>query len=649
MGESLDVLEALNPAQRQAVSAARGPVVILAGAGTGKTTTITHRIAHQVMSGAFDASQILAVTFTTKAAAELQRRLAKLGVAEVEARTFHSAALSQLSRSWSRHSGLDVPSVLDHKARVISTLANALPAPHKFLPRRELAGEIEWAKNRLIPPTRYLEQLGDHVPPIPAELMLRIYEGYERRKGSMGSIDFEDILALAIRMYDEHPEAAEELRSRLHAFTVDEFQDVNPLQAALLDRWLGDRDDLCVVGDDYQTIYSFTGATPDYLLGVTERFPHATVVRLEENYRSTPEILRVANELAERMGGAAKTLAATHPSGPEPVARALPSESAEVDSVVAAVRRLRTEMSVPDEQIAILYRINARSELFEEAFAAAAIPYQVRDGAFLRRPGPRAAIAKLKRAKGDGAQETVVAVTDALGYDPASESDADEEITRQSDLARLRELAEEFDDAHPGADPAAFVEELSRRFSPEHDGRGVNLITYHRAKGLEFDAVFLPRLIDGELPYRSGKVKADPEEERRLLYVGITRARRFLFLTWSTDGRTGPSPFLMELGLVQVRARPSRPSAARTAIAPRAGGRLMDRLKEWRRRRASADGVPAYVVFQDRTLSEIAEQMPSDWADLAAISGVGPAKLERYADEILALVKDARPTGRPTA
>jgi DNA helicase-2/ATP-dependent DNA helicase PcrA len=490
----------------------------------------------------------------------------------------------------------------------------------------------------MIPPGRYLDELADHEPPIPAELMLRVYDGYERRKCSMGRLDFEDMLGLVLRLFDEHPEAAERVRSRFAAFTVDEYQDVNPLQAALLERWLGDRDDLCVVGDDYQTIYAFTGASPSHLLGFTTRFPHATVVRLEENYRSTPEVLELANRLATRLGGFRKTLRATRPSGPPPLARAEPDEEAEVGAVVQAVWRLHQEEDVPLEEIAVLYRINARSEPFEEAFAAAAIPYQVRDGAFLRRPGPRAVLQRLKRsgARAGSVAEAVEAITDQLGYDPEAAPDADEEVTRQSDLGRMRSLAAEFERAG-GGDAAAFASELAGRFSTEHSGRGVNLLTYHRAKGLEFDAVFLPRLLDGELPFRSGRARAEPEEERRLLYVGITRARRYLFLTWPSAGRARPSPFLDEMELA-----PSAPSRARAAQGPAVtvgrGGALFDRLKEWRRKRANADGVPAYVVFHDRTLAEIAERHCKDWADLAAISGVGPAKLERYADEVLAVV-----------
>jgi len=200
----------------------------------------------------------------------------------------------------------------------------------------------------------------------------------------------------------------------------------------------------------------------------------------------------------------------------------------------------------------------------------------------------------------------------------------------------LRALAHEFVVAQPTGDLAGFVEELGRRFSTEHAGRGVNLLTYHRAKGLEFDAVFLPRLLDGELPFRSGRAKADPDEERRLLYVGITRARRYLFLTWPTDGKAKPSPFLEELE-VRSAATPSKRAGTPVRQPPR-GGPLFDRLKAWRHSRAQADGVPAYVVFHDKTLEEIAERRPRDWADMAAISGVGPAKLERYGDEVLAVV-----------
>jgi ATP-dependent DNA helicase UvrD/PcrA len=639
-----EVVAGLNPAQREAALAVRGPVAILAGAGTGKTTTITHRIAAQVRGGAFPAASILAVTFTEKAAGELKARLRALGVEGVQARTFHSAALRQLWELWQRHTGEPLPEVLDSKAPLIYSLANALPPPYKFLPRRELAGEIEWAKNRMIPAERYVTALAEHEhePPIPADLMDRVFAGYERRKRSMRRLDFEDMLGLAVRLFDERPEALLEVRSRFTAFTVDEYQDVNPLQAALLDRWLGGRDELCVVGDDYQTIYAFTGASPTYLLEFPDRFPGARIVRLEENYRSTPQVLGLANRLAPKLGGFRKRLRASVGPGPNPTIRAVPDSVAEVDYVVQEIRRLRLD-GVEDEEIAVLYRINARSEPFEEAFAESGIPYQVRDGAFLRRPGLRAVLAKLKKdSAAERAMPAVERATLAVGYDPDGEPDSDDEATRQADLARMRALAEEFEAAHPEGDAAAFAAELSRRFSTEESGRGVNLLTYHRAKGLEYDAVFLPRLLDFELPFRSGRSKADPEEERRLLYVGITRARRHLHLTWPLDGRGGPSPFLRELGIrppAEERRSRKLPAPA-TAVSVTAGGPLFDSLREWRRRRSAADGVPAYVVFHDSTLSAIAERRPGSRAELARISGVGPTKLDRYADEVLALVTE---------
>jgi DNA helicase-2/ATP-dependent DNA helicase PcrA len=635
------IVSALNPAQREAALATRGPVVILAGAGTGKTTTVTHRIAVQVASGAFAADRILAVTFTEKAAGEMKGRLADLGVQGVEARTFHAAALSQLGRLWERHTDEPLPAVLDSKAPVLASLANALPPPHRFLPRRELAGEIEWAKNRMIGPDTYTAGIRRerHEPPIPADLMLGIFRGYEQRKQRMGRIDFEDMLGLAVRLFDEHPAAMAEIHARHHAFTVDEYQDVNPLQQALLERWLGDRDDVCVVGDDYQTIYAFTGASPQHLLGFPARYPDARIVRLQENYRSTPQVLTVANALTPTLGGFAKTLTATRPDGPNPTARECPDPEGEVSFVVGEVLRLLRQ-GTPLERMAVLYRINARSERYEEAFAAAGVPYQVRDGAFLRRPGPRAVLAGLRREAGDVAS-AVESVTDALGYDPTMQPDAEEEVTRQADLGRMRALAGEFAEAHPDGGPSGFLAELANRFAVERTGRGVNLLTFHRSKGLEFDAVFLPRLLAGELPFKRGRTEADPEEERRLLYVGITRARTWLYLSWAREAKTAPSPFLRELGLAPAAAarhagRPasrSVPGSAQSVRDP-----LFDQLRDWRKRRATTDGVPAYVVFHDKTLAEIATTRPKDWADLSAISGVGEKKLDLYADDVLEIV-----------
>jgi ATP-dependent DNA helicase UvrD/PcrA len=374
----------LNAEQRRAVEAVRGPVCILAGAGSGKTTTITCRIANQVATGAFSASQVLAVTFTDKAAGEMRSRVERLGVAGVRASTFHSAALSQL-----RYFRPDaVGRILASKALMLRQIANSLPAPYKFRPAGDLATEIEWARNRRISVQRYPRALDGHVPPIPAELMAGVYERYELRKREQGLMDFEDLLERAIDIFvDEH--AAAEFRERYLAFTVDEYQDVNLLQQTLLDCWLGPRDDLCVVGDDYQSIYGFTGATPEYLLGVAERFPHAAVIRLEENYRSTPQVLELANRLVPNLGGAEKVLRAVRPDGLEPEVRPFATQEAEGAFLVERIGAA----GCPLEEIVLLCRTHARLADFEEVLHEAGIPSQ--GAAFLEREAARRLLRQL--------------------------------------------------------------------------------------------------------------------------------------------------------------------------------------------------------------------------------------------------------------
>ncbi|MFY9585988.1 MAG: ATP-dependent helicase, partial [Actinomycetota bacterium] len=378
------VADDLNDQQREAVQAVRGPVCILAGAGTGKTTTITHRIANQVATGAFTADDILAVTFTEKAAREMGIRLARLGVEGVRARTFHAEALAQFRRFSS-----ETPEILGAKGQLLHAIARNLPPPYKFMPLRDLATEIEWAKNRRLGPDRYLESLDDHEPPIPPDLMYRVFVEYERRKNKAGRIDFEDLLEGTLRLLTEDERAASIVRARYRAFTVDEYQDVNLLEQSLLEVWTGRRADVCVVGDDYQSIFGFTGASPHYLLSFPDRNPGCRVIRLEHNYRSTPEVLAVANRLSPAMHGSSKTLVATRTPGPPPTFRGFATGAEEVAWIVAETRQLHESEALPWEQIAILHRINGRSEDFEEAFSQARIPFQVRDGAFLRRPAAR--------------------------------------------------------------------------------------------------------------------------------------------------------------------------------------------------------------------------------------------------------------------
>jgi DNA helicase-2/ATP-dependent DNA helicase PcrA len=607
------ILAGLNDEQRAAVEAPRGPVCILAGAGTGKTTTITRRIAWQVATGAFAPAEVVAVTFTDKAAGQLRARLAALGVEGVRASTFHSAALALVRRF-----GGESQRILPTKALLLRQIANRLPAPYKFRPAADLATEIEWAKNRRLTPETYASSVGGHDPPIPVDLMLRVFREYERRKSDAGQIDFEDLLERAVSLLEQDAGAAALVRERWRAFTVDEYQDVNLLQQALLDQWLGDGDELCAVGDDWQSIYGFTGASPQWLLGLPQRFPHARVIRLEESYRSTPQVVALANRLAPKL----RTQLA---DGPE-------VEIAPAVDVAARVAELAAG-GVPLEEQAVLVRTNARAVDFEEAFHDRGIPFQ--GASLLDRDAARRLLRRLPREDGPPG-EVVRALALAEGWlehpppppeaarssgraaaaSPATlpaQKLGDREQTRQADLARLVRLAASFEGTTD-----AFAASLHERFGASA-GRGVHLLTLHRAKGLEFDAVFLPRLDEGELPIRRG----DVDEERRLLYVGITRARKHLVLTWSGK----PSRFLREL---------TDQAMAGNVVAGH--GPAFESLKAWRLARSREDEVPAYVVFNNATLAEIADRQPQTLAELALVSGVGPAKLERYGEEVLRVI-----------
>lgn len=542
------------------------------------------------------------MTFTDKAAGELRTRLRVLGADGVRASTFHSAALALL-----RHFHGDPGRILASKAILLRRIGNGLPGAYRFRPAGDLATEIEWAKNRRLTPDTYHDWLGDHEPPIPPDLSLRVFREYERRKNAEGLLDFEDLLERTARLLESDDGARAAVRERWRSFTVDEYQDVNLLQQSLLDLWLGDRDDLCAVGDDYQAIYGFTGASAEWLLALPQRFPHARVVRLERNYRSTAQVLELANRLVLRLGGSAKTLTPTLPDGPEPlVGPAL--------SVVAHVRRLHAER-LPLEQMAVLVRTNARTSEFEEAFHEAGIPFQ--GASLLARDAARQLLKGLRGRHGPAAEIVrELAVRQGLLAE-VPEKLGEREQTRQADLARVVRLADEF-----AGEVDGFVELLHERFG-ESAGRGVHLLTLHRAKGLEWDAVLLPRVEEGELPVRRG----DVAEERRLFYVGLTRAKRHLLVTW--EGK--PSRFLDELGV--RAAAPAQPKRDRTALEQTPA---VQALREWRLARARADEVPAYVVFNDRTLAELVARTPRTLAELAAVPGIGPAKLERYGPELLA-------------
>ena len=649
----------LNPAQREAVETTVGPLCILAGAGSGKTRVISRRVAYAIATGAVHPSHVLVVTFTDKAANEMRERLAALGFPGVQAQTFHAAAFRQLRYFWSRLSDSRLPEVLDSKAPLLAPLQRSLPGGYKFTAVKDLADELEWAKARRLDPSSYqatVEAMG-RTPPIPGDLFAGLFRRYERAKERAGRIDFEDMLVRMLEGFETREDVAEEFRGQYRWFSVDEYQDTNPLQQALLDAWLGERRDLAVVGDEDQTIYTFTGATSEYLTGFSRRFPEAQVVRLEDNYRSSPEVLALANRLLAatpgRRSDRAKRLVATRPSGPEPTVAAFENDEREVEAVVAEVGRL-VRSGVDLDEVAMLLRTNAQIPRFEEALAAAGIRYQVRGELFFRRTEVLRAIGVLRsrtaRSAGGGLVDALEAIWfERFGFRRDEEPDGEEARQRHASLVTLLGIAERVGDE---AGIAGFLEEMGRRAAQEAEGTGggVNLLTYHRAKGLEFDAVLLPAVEEGLLPIRQASTPPEVAEERRLLYVGLTRARVHLWLSWAARraGASGreqsrkPSRFLDDLvppGAGRVRPRAVASGMTKTGRASvRADGPLAEQLRAWRRKRAEADGVPAYVVFNDRTLAALSERQPRSRGELLAVAGIGPRKLDKYGDELLALL-----------
>ena len=553
--------------------------------------------------------------------------------------------------------------MLGSKAPLLAPLQRSLPGGYKFTAIKDLADELEWAKARRLDPSSYqaaIEAMG-RTPPIPGDLFAGVFRRYERAKERAGRIDFEDMLVRMLEGFESREDVAEEFRGQYRWFSVDEYQDTNPLQQALLEAWLGERRDLAVVGDEDQTIYTFTGATSEYLTGFARRFPEAQVVRLEDNYRSSPEVLALANRLLAATPGRrpdrGKRLVATRPSGPEPTVAAFENAEREVRAVVAEVGRLAGAGVDPDE-VAVLVRTNAQIPPFEEALAAAGIRYQVRGELFFRRTEVLRAIGVLRsrtaRAAGGGLVDALEAIWfERFGFRRDEEPDGEEARQRHASLVTLLGIAERVGDE---AGIAGFLEEMGRRAAQEAEGTGggVNLLTYHRAKGLEFDAVLLPAVEEGLLPIRQASTPAEVAEERRLLYVGLTRARVHLWLSWAARraGASGreqsrkPSRFLDDLvppGAGRVRPRAVASGMTRTGRASvRADGPLAEQLRAWRRKRAEADGVPAYVVFNDRTLAALSERQPRSRGELLAVEGIGPSKLDKYGDELLALLAPAR-------
>ena len=693
------LLAGLDDEQREAVLAGRGPVCVLAGAGTGKTRTITHRIAHLVAGGHVAAGQVLAVTFTQRAAGEMRSRLRGLDdvaqtgarVGAVQAMTFHAAARRQLRYFWPRVVGDTGWQLLDRKFSVVAQAASRAGLQVSTDDVRDLAGEIEWAKASLISPEDYpaaVASAGRDIP-LDAAKVAGIYAGYETlkaRRDGVALLDFDDLLLHTAAAIENDAAVAEEFRDRYRCFVVDEYQDVTPLQQRVLDAWLGERDDLTVVGDANQTIYSFTGASPRYLLDFSRRFPDAAVVRLERDYRSTPQVVSLANRVIAaargRVAGSKLHLVGQRDPGPVPSFDDYPDEVAEAVAVAKSIKRLVESGTAPAE-IAVLYRINAQSEVYEEALTEAGVPFQVRGGeGFFSRQEIRQALLALQRVSERGSEDTVGELPElvrqvleplGLSAQPPAGTRARE---RWEALTALAELVDAEVAARPSLDLPALLAELRLRADARHPPvvQGVTLASLHAAKGLEWDAVFLVGLADGTLPISHalahGAESEPVEEERRLLYVGITRARVHLALSWALSrnpgGRQSRKPARFLNGIAPQTAadpgpvKPRRPrgAAARCRICNKAlstpaavmlrrcetcaadiDDELLLRLKDWRLRVAKELKVPAYVVFTDNTLIAIAELLPADDAALVAIPGIGARKLEQFGPDVLEMVR----------
>jgi DNA helicase-2/ATP-dependent DNA helicase PcrA len=548
-----EILAALDGDQREVALATRGPVCVIAGAGTGKTRAITHRIAYAAAIGTMDPSKVLALTFTARAAGEMRTRLRSLGVPTVAARTVHSAALKQLIYFWPTVFGGRTPDLMNSKTPFLTEAVNRadLTGEIRISSRetmRDIATEIEWAKVSQVAPIDYLDQVNARSmkPRIKAEHIAAIYVAYESLKKQELAIDFEDVLLLTSAMLEEERSVRERVQDQYRFFTVDEYQDISPIQQRLINAWLGSRKDICVVGDPAQTIYSFAGATPVFLNTFTQRFPEAEVIRLSTGYRSTPEITFAANALL-RNSSMGQELTASNDHGLHPSVDGYKDESAEIAGILSQITALLSEGTAPQE-IAILARTNSQLKGVERAMNSKGLPYQVRSTErFFERQDVRDFLKQVRQAS--------VLPTEGATWIDELRTIAQPYLTGESidGIAALLHLGRELD-SDDGFTPKTlrgFLREVEDRVTQNNPPTMpvVTLATLHAAKGLEWERVFLMGASEGILPLETGSTgtsDAVVSEERRLFYVGMTRAKVDLHISY----RGLPSRFLRESGLL---------------------------------------------------------------------------------------------------
>jgi DNA helicase-2/ATP-dependent DNA helicase PcrA len=665
---SAQILAGLNDEQRTAVTSDARVLVIRAGAGSGKTRVLTRRIAYGAVNDLLDPRRVLALTFTRKAAGELNHRLRQLGLRQsAAAGTFHAIALAQLRQKWEER-GEAAPTLLDRK---VGFVARLVPRVNDRTTPLDLVSEIEWAKARRILPDAYAKAAVENgrKPPMEPERVARVYEDYEAAKAKRNLIDFDDILILCGRMLQRDRNASEAFRWSFRHIFVDEFQDVNPLQFALLKVFVGPEPDLCVVGDSRQAIYAWNGADSSYLDKFDEHFPGAKSVALHQNYRSTPEILRCASALLPTQGALAPTL----PSGPAPSISNHTDDRSEAKAIARALRNKHTSKT-RWRDMAVLVRTNAQVTLLADALADAEVPVNARsDGKLIERPEVLDAIDQMRRM-GLPLAASLDDLAHRLAVPEDDEPIAADQTDRIEEGSERRQLLEAFirlGRDHLAVDPNAsvvsFVEALKAGSNEAATSGGdrVDVTTFHQAKGLEWEVVHLAGMERGLSPISHAKTEEAVEEEHRLIYVAVTRAKRDLHLHWAQERRFGDrvskrsaSSMLDPIGAAargddprSARSRSAKNAASvRKGLSSRNGGPrfkhdesdpVFQALKKWRLSIARANDVPAFVVFNDKTLHAIASDRPSNKTSLLAVSGVGPAKAEQYGEDVLRLVAEA--------
>lgn len=666
------ILEVLDPEQRRVATLLNAPVVVLAGAGTGKTRAITHRIAYAVSQGRYQPSATLAVTFTTRAAGEMRARLASLGVRGAQARTIHSAALRQCQFFWPRAYGVAFPRVAENTFGLVARAAHQVLGKSDTPLVRDLDSEISWAKTSNVSASRYPDMAERRsVAGASAAQVAAVMALYEKQKLVEGSVDFNDILMCNAVLLTEHEEIAATIRQTYRHFVVDEYQDVSALQHRLITLWVGGRQDVCVVGDPNQAIHSFAGADASYLLGFAAGIEGAETVRLFRNYRSTPEVIASANKVLRVRPGGPGALTPTRTPGPDPTFSGHPDEASEAAAVAQWLKQ-RHAAGTSWSELAVLYRINAQSPALEAALSERAIPYSVRGTEkFYDRAEVRQALVEYGRAVERGrdlaAGAVLEAVLGSLGWRPEAPAGQGRQRERWESLSALRSMVV---DEAVARDPwtASDALEWLRERSAWQTGpvaEAVTLATLHAAKGLEWDSVAIVGVREGMIPFALSQEEPSLSEERRLLYVGFTRAKRELRVSWAAGkGSATRSRFIADQvsGASTVTRAPKEKSTSARSRTCRVCGLhlhtaaerklsrhgdcevtydegLFEALRAWRKVAADQASVPAFVVFTDATLQAIAEAAPTTEADLLRLPGIGRVKVERYGGGALEVIR----------